>query len=250
MKRQKRRRRKPRKLGICYLCGESLNGKGNKDHIPPKQIFPTRARKANLSKLETRYTHKSCNQSYQEDENYFADWMASISDIRHPNIDPRRDVLRRNEKEENEGTAKRKYIKELKEHAKTPIYSPEGYLLIIPQRRESIDRAIWKIIRGLYFIEHQDRTILPENTNHSIGRPITVRNQRLLIPSTFSPEEQILINNLLIALDNRPSMGKYPAIFDYKYDSGSVSQSPQLRKYTWVLILHGSIIIVVNFEAR
>ncbi len=247
MKRRKKRRMKKQILGICYLCGELLSGKVNKDHIPPKQMFSHRDREEqNLSQLQTRPTHESCNKSYQEDENYFADSMATISH----KINPISDVLKRNEEAENEGTPKRKFIKEVEEVAKAPIYSPEGYIPITVEEPERLKRATWKIIRGLYFIEHQNKKILPENAEYSFDGPITVRNQRLLTPSQFEPEQLIAIYKLLSALDNRPSMGKYPEIFDYDYNSMSVSQAPELRKYTWVLILHGIIHIVVRFKAR
>ena len=242
----KKRRAQQQTLGLCYLCGKLLLGKVNRDHIPPKQIFSHPDRKEqNLSQLERRQTHESCNQSYQEDEKYFTDWMATISH----QINPISDVLRRNEEAENRGKPKRKFIKEVEEVAKAPIYSPERYILMTAQEPEKIKRATWKIIRGLYFIEHQDKIILPQNTEHSFIGPITTRNQRLLTPSQFEPEQLIAIYNLLSTLDNRPSMGKYPEIFDYDYNSMSVSQTPQLRKYTWVLTLHGSVIIAVTFEA-
>ena len=165
-------------------------------------------------------------------------------------INPISDVLRRNEQAKKEGTAKRKFIKEVEEAAKAPIYSSEGYVLMIPKEPESIDRAIWKIIRGLYFIEHKNKIVLPMNTKHDIGRPIAVRNQRTVVPSTFTPEELRLINELLIRLKHYPSKGKYPEVFDYKYDSDVVLQKPQLRKYVWVLILQKSIHIVVKFKAH
>ena len=246
MKKRKKRRRTPQKIGICYLCGKSLRGKVNKDHIPPKQMFPSQARKANLSKLYTQPTHESCNKSYQEDEKYFADLMATTADIRPVLLEPRYDLFRRKEEDEKAGTTKRKFIKEVKEVIKAPVFSREGHILIPPKEPERIDRVTWKIIRGLYFIEHQ--IILQENTKHAISRPITFRNQRLAVPSTFSPEEQIVIDLLLRVLENCPSKGKYPEIFDYRYKAFSAARTPQLRSYLWALILYGSIIIAVAFD--
>ena len=246
----KRRKSRRRKLGICYLCGKRLDGKVNKDHIPPRQLFPSRARRLNLSRLETRQTHESCNKSYQVDEDYFVDCIASMSDMRPPDIDPLSDVLRRNKKAAKAGTANRQYITELRGRAKSPIYSQEGYILIRPEQQDRINRAIWKIIRGLYFIEHQDKKIVPADTDNVISRPITLRNGRLAVPSLFETDELSTIESLLITLKSRPSKGKYPAIFDYQYDSGSVKQSSSLQRYTWALIFHESVIVIVRFEAQ
>ena len=42
------------------------------DHVPMKQIYARRLRSEyNLSKLVTLPTHKQCNWSYQQDEDYF-----------------------------------------------------------------------------------------------------------------------------------------------------------------------------------
>jgi hypothetical protein len=176
--------------------------------------------------------------------------MAAMSDIRSSNIDPRVDLIRRNEEAENERTPKRKFITEVRKAAEAPIYSPEGHILMEPECPDSIDKAIWKIIRGLYFVESQDRIVLSEDTDYHIIGPIQLRNQNIAFPSAYSYEDRIVINDLLEALTTRPPQGEYPVLFDHRYNSIPVSEIPNLRRYTWVLILHGSIVIFVTFETQ
>ena len=251
MKQETKKKRKRQTSGICYLCGKGLNGKINKDHIPPRQMFPTQTRQAyNLSKLDTRLTHESCNESYQEDEKYFAEWMAAMAEIKYPDLNPKVDLHRRNEEAEQQGTAKSRFMGEMGAPNNILIYNSEGDIVKLPNQPKRIDRVIWKIIRGLYFIENKDKITLPENPCPYIIGPIQLKNQNIAYPSAYSLEERQITNDLLNALKTRPPMGKYPAIFDYRYNSIPVSETPNLRRYTWVLILHGSIVIFVTFETQ
>ena len=62
-------------ISICYLCGKDLNPDQDsidKEHVPMKQIYAKSLRRTyNLSNLLTLPTHRLCNQSYQQDEDYF-----------------------------------------------------------------------------------------------------------------------------------------------------------------------------------
>ena len=176
---KKRRKRKPKK-GICYLCGAVLEGMVNKDHIPPRQMFPSQARKANLSKLYTRPTHESCNQSYQEDENYFTDWMAAMSDTRHLNMDPKVDLRRRQEAAENERTPKRKFFIEMEEAARIYgkhrkwVYDQVDRYGITTKKPDTCNKVLLQLTD---LIAHRGEP--PSN-----GTPATVENH--------TPESQIL----------------------------------------------------------
>ena len=59
------------KYKICYLCGESLSGDLDYDHVPPKQFYSEGIRKKFGPQLLTLPTHKKCNKSYHRDEDYF-----------------------------------------------------------------------------------------------------------------------------------------------------------------------------------
>lgn len=56
---------------ICCLCGKPANKDDpiSREHVPPKQFYPKSLRKG--LNLWVAPTHKSCNKSYQLDEEYF-----------------------------------------------------------------------------------------------------------------------------------------------------------------------------------
>lgn len=59
----------------CYLCGNIIisNAEGDRDHIPPRNIFPT-----NISgNLITVPTHKSCNNCFSNSDEIFRAYLTS-----------------------------------------------------------------------------------------------------------------------------------------------------------------------------
>lgn len=57
---------------ICYLCAKTIDKKNRTvDHIPAKQFFPSVLLKKGHVQLMTLPTHKTCNNDFQKDEDYF-----------------------------------------------------------------------------------------------------------------------------------------------------------------------------------
>ena len=67
------------KIGICYLCGLKLGEEIDYDHIPPKQFYAHRIRKAHTLNLLTLPVHKKCHETYQKDEDYFVHSIAPLA---------------------------------------------------------------------------------------------------------------------------------------------------------------------------
>ena len=55
----------------CYLCGDALGDDSNRDHVPPRRIFPSAIRRRLTVDLLTLRTHPRCHEVYQQDEEYF-----------------------------------------------------------------------------------------------------------------------------------------------------------------------------------
>jgi len=58
---------------ICYNCGK--DGADTKDHIPPRSIFP----KKPSGQLITVKAHRSCNESFQNDDELFRNLVIAAS---------------------------------------------------------------------------------------------------------------------------------------------------------------------------
>ena len=63
---------------ICYLCGNVIERtpsdaemKLSMDHILPRQFFPQPLRKQVNPNLDVAPSHKTCNNAYKDDEDYF-----------------------------------------------------------------------------------------------------------------------------------------------------------------------------------
>ncbi len=64
---------------ICYLCGKKLGGEIDNDHVPPKQFYAKLIKDNVNLKLFKLPTHKSCNKSFQHDEDYFVHSLAPVA---------------------------------------------------------------------------------------------------------------------------------------------------------------------------
>src|SRR5262245_47178100 len=75
---------KQSKPKFCYLCGLELTGEINDDHVPPRQFYAQELRQAHNPNLLTIPAHKSCNASYQQDEEYFVHTMIPLLETHIP----------------------------------------------------------------------------------------------------------------------------------------------------------------------
>ena len=213
-----------RKIEICYLCGQSLDTDISDDHIPPKQFYAKSIRKIHSPNLLTLPTHKSCNNSYQNDEDYFVHSLAPLAMDSYSGDAIWNDIS--NQFKRPEGKRIRKMIK--REFAPRPsgIILPGGKVL----KRFNGDRVwkiVWKITRGLFFKEKGK--FLPEG----IGRSYKIFS----VCEETAPKEFVYVNRT-------PSRGQYPAVFDYKY-----REIPKLNNLNfWAMFFWVTIITLIVFH--
>ncbi len=215
-------------MTICYLCGKEIEGNVSRDHVPPKAIYPTDLRPEIRGQLITLPTHKSCNNSYKDDEDYFVQsWGSTAIDT------PVGKALF----EDMKRTAKHSQGQRLAEM----IYDefdpmPGGIALPSHLIQKSIDpnksrRIILKITRGLF--SYVTSRILTNDCGFSYQ----------LHDATGKPSD------LLKFMAEGKSRGVYPQAFDYTYHD--CTEFPEIahlhlfgmhfwQKLTVVAVVHDS----------
>lgn len=92
---------------ICYLCGKIIDRKLKNnpmelsmDHVPPKQFFPKQIRETQNLNLNSASSHRICNESYKNDEEYFYHSLYPIVATNNPQMGRlcEQDIQRRAEK--------------------------------------------------------------------------------------------------------------------------------------------------------
>jgi hypothetical protein len=132
---------------FCYLCGKVIaEGEDwNRDHVPPQRLFAKSVRKQRAVQLDWLPTHNACNSAYASDEDYFVtalvgqhgtEWAKAVF------ADIRRGVAR------GQGVGLIKTI--LGQFGK--VTTSDGTMLFALDANRA-NRAIWKIVRGLYTLE-------------------------------------------------------------------------------------------------
>ncbi len=158
---------------ICHLCGEALEGKITREHVPPRQFFPKSLRGG--ARLLTVPTHRECNESYSKDEQYVVHSLGPLAFGKPVGEELRKDLRRSYWREDGSGA--RLYFKVHRE-----FQSRRGSLFLPPDlvaknydgRR--VRRVMWKIVRGLFY--HHRRRYLSAHTTHAsalYGRPEDAR---------------------------------------------------------------------------
>jgi len=136
---------------ICYLCGQDLEQEVDRDHVPPKQFYPSNIRKNHNPNLLTLPVHRPSNKSYQKDEDYFVHSIAPLTKGSYSGNQIWQDIS--NQFKRHQGQRIGQMI--LKEFESRPsgLYLPKGKVAkrFDPER---VWRVAWKITRGLFFKEH------------------------------------------------------------------------------------------------
>jgi len=145
-------------IEICYLCGMELEGKIDRDHVPPKQFYATNIRKKHNPNLFTLPVHHSCNKAYQKDEDYFVHSIAPLTKESYSGSEIWKDITHKFQRPE--GFRIGKMISKEFDSRPSGLYLPRGKV-IKRFDAERVWRVVWKIVRGLFFKEHQ--RLLPEN---------------------------------------------------------------------------------------
>jgi len=209
---------------ICYLCGNELSSKIDRDHVPPKQFYSTEIRKKHSPNLFTLPVHKECNFSYQLDEDYFLNSIAPLASDSYSGKYIWQDIERKSKRPESKKLIYKVYYE----------FQPNLSYLIMPKGKiikrfdgKRIFNIVWKITRGLYFKENNN--YLPENTP---------RNFEFISVGQKPPDKFDYILN-------SKSMGDYPGVFDYKY-----VKFKEINDFNvWALLFWDRIIIFVMFHS-
>jgi hypothetical protein len=207
---------------LCYLCGQPLQGELNGDHVPPKQIFAHSIRQLHELDLLKVLVHKACNFSYQSDEDYFVSTLAPLAVDSYAGLAIVRDQADR--------AAAGRRLGLLETIRKEFDLRPSGIVLptgkIVKRfQGERVGRVLWKIVRGLFF--QHELQVLPLATVHQID---------FCVPADEPLPE------LYAALNGRPSLGRYPAVFDYCYAQFEDADDV----YLWAINLWDRLLVLVR----
>ena len=187
---------------LCYLCGEAIIEEPSRDHVPPQQLWsPEIRRQFNVSRLTTLPTHLACNQAYQKDEEYAIRVLASTS---YDDSLTARSVVQHGFAKATQGIGvglHRKLIQSM-DARPSGLHLPDGKVLMRVEGAR-IKRVVWKVIRGLWFLEYGKS--LADDTRYLCD----IREPR----NEAKPEFEEFWN----IVRSQPSRGEYQAVFAHKY---------------------------------
>lgn len=210
-------------VNFCCLCGKALETNATKDHVPPKQFFPSSLRKKGIPELITVRVHKSCNKRFERDEVYFLNTLGPLAMRTVAGSALMRDIFEQ---------GKRPQGLRIVEMIRKEFTASPGGIHLPPGRvakqfdGDRVRNVVWKIIRELFFVEK--KMVLPEDT-----------------PVTF----QFLANDdpappYLHLIDQQPSRDRCPSVFDFKY-----TQVPEVHNsHWWALLFWDKLIAIVVFH--
>jgi len=138
---------------ICYLCGTSIErDQLSKEHVPPKAFYPKNIR-AGLN-FQVLPTHKNCNNSYKNDEEYFQHaFLIEVLNQKSPITKQILSDFQRRSRKPQMPALMRKILKGISNITSGGIHLPKEILQVeIDQLR--IERVVLKIVRGLFYIEN------------------------------------------------------------------------------------------------
>jgi hypothetical protein len=203
---------------ICYLCGEPIEKQdGDKDHVIAKQFYLKRLRrKFNLNKILTLPTHKKCNEEYQQDEDYFFLTLGGVADDNPITKEVWHELRKRVRRPESK-KINQKILSQIELRPKTQGGIDVPYAAMHFDRKR-VDHVLWKITRGLYWVEFKQ--ILRKD------KPFTI--------DPIHPEHTGLnpapVSQLWVFVRNQEEHGEYGKIFAYKYLTLSLRQKIPSRK--------------------
>lgn len=198
MGRDQRSRRRLEPGAFCYLCGNVIaeGEEWNRDHVPPQRLFAKSVRQQYSPQLDWLPTHVACNSAYKDDEDYFVTalvghhttaWAKAVTE------DIRRGAAK------GQGTGVIKTI--LSQFGK--VTSPTGDRVFALDTNRA-NRAIWKIVRGLYTLE--TGRFLPDMSYLNIE----------IIPRSEA-DETLPKHPWFEFVRRTEGLARHQAIFDYKW---------------------------------
>ena len=218
-----------KKQPICHLCGKKILGMSTREHVPPSQFFLNRIKKNENLNLITLPTHRKCNEKYQKDEEYFFSLIGTMAIESRFGGELFHDLNKKFAKKQSKKLLNRIWNQFEKEPS--GIILPKGKIALRYERGR-IENVIWKIIKGLYFIEYN------EYLHDQVARTI-----KLIVPGDQPPIE------FLMTLANERGRGRHKGLFDYKMMkiSGDDEISKWILHY-WAFRLWERVIFTIAFH--
>ncbi len=183
----------------CHICGKDISKEDlSLEHVPPKAFYPNNIRDG--LNLWTVPAHKSCNESYRKDEEYFQHSLLIEVLNQNPSIKNSlaTDFKRRAAKPQTPAMFRR-IQKEISNVTPGGIHlPPRVYVVQIDLLR--VEKVVLKIVQGLFYL--QNCNYLPLEC---------VKDFRFCLSEKEVPE--------LYRLSWQVSrlQGVYPPVFSYKY---------------------------------
>jgi hypothetical protein len=190
---------------ICYLCGQVIETKSkddpmglSMDHVPPRQFYMKHIRATQNLNLDKAPSHKSCNEAYKEDEEYFYVSMYPIVAKNYPPMETLyfQDIIRRSQQPQTP-TKLRKILSTAVTVTEGGIHLPNG-MRRLTLDRDRIERIIVKIARGILFL----------STERYFGE------QQIICMSSYDKQSKIP-DYFLLALRLQPFRGICPDVFAF-----------------------------------
>ena len=213
----------------CYLCGRPLSCPTSRDHCPPLALFSREIRQRhNLSQLITMPVHRSCNASFQRDEEYFTATMVPFAPSSVAGDSISKKFFADSRKDERKRVLAEKILREF-EPRPSGLHLPP-HLVVKRQDGTRIKRVAWKIVRGLYFYHY--KAILPDALH--VGCTLTAPGQR-------PPEHFLYVSGIA----NDETHGRYPGVFDFRFH---VFETDLGKLNYWAFLIWDRIIMTVYFH--
>lgn len=121
----------------------------SRDHVPARQLFPSSVVQQGRTQLRTVISHRSCNQSFQADEDYFRATVLPFSEGT-PGARALLDDHRRVRVERP--TVAQQWESRITNVTPNGLLLPAGtFGMTVDDRR--LNRVIWKVVRGLVYLD-------------------------------------------------------------------------------------------------
>ena len=168
------------------------------DHVPPRQFYMKEIRTTQNLNLDTAPSHRSCNEAYKEDEEYFYVSMYAIVAQSHSTMATSyfQDFLRRSHQPQTPAKL-RKILSTAVTVTEGGIHLPNG-MRRLTLDRQRIERIVVKIARGILFL----------STERHFGE------QQIICMSRYNTPSEIP-DAIMLALRSRPWVGTYSDVFAY-----------------------------------
>ena len=216
---------------ICYLCGGAIerNPKNelmelSMDHVPPLQFYPKQIRGEIEGRLLKLPTHKRCNMSFKNDEEYFVHTYSYHVDQNSDKACQLIEEIKRRSRKKQSQRLLHMIQKEFADVTIGGIHLPDG-IIVHNVNAARVDRIIRKIVQGLYYLE--ENKYLP----HETAMWVQLYEKPNDMPDVFSK----------VFCETGSCKGVYPKAFSYRHLN--------IQNYSyWSMLFWDSLLFCLIFK--